>query len=124
MAHALGQVSNGFEITPEGYIRAATGTVVKVVIFPVFFTVRPDEYDIAKAYPLKWQDFKPEPCPVPALGQLATGYWFRDGVVWWTKGKVDRVDGRCSFYIVERGSSETYTGRNPMNGTMPALGFR
>jgi hypothetical protein len=52
MAYALGSISNGFEITPEGYIRAATGTVVKVITFPVFFTVRPDESDITKAYPL------------------------------------------------------------------------
>ncbi|KAJ0415573.1 hypothetical protein BJY00DRAFT_317743 [Aspergillus carlsbadensis] len=124
MAHALGTVSNGFEITPEGYIKAATGTVVKVVTFPVFFTVRPDDSGIANARVLKWQEFKPEPCPVPKLGQQAVGYWLRDGVVWWTKGTVDRVDGCSIVYIVEKGLAETYTARDPMNGTKPALGFR
>ncbi|KAL3492077.1 hypothetical protein BJX62DRAFT_236510 [Aspergillus germanicus] len=96
----------------------------RVIDFPVFLTVRPREEDLPEAYPLKATEFVPEPSGVPNVGDLMMGYWIRDGVVHWTPGVVDKVERNKRFLIVEKGSMETFTGRDPKNGTKPALGFR
>ncbi|KAL2795211.1 hypothetical protein BJX66DRAFT_337212 [Aspergillus keveii] len=126
MSNLIGTIAHGFEVTPapQGFLKEATGTVKRVIDFPVFITVRPREEDLPEAYPLKATEFVPEPSGVPNVGDLMMGYWIRDGVVHWTPGVVDKVERNKRFLIVEKGSMETFTGRDPKNGTKPALGFR
>jgi hypothetical protein len=81
MSKLIGTIGNGFEITPapQGFLKEATGTVKRVIDFPVFITVRPREEDLPEAYPLKATEFVPEPSGVPNVGDLMMGYWIRDG---------------------------------------------
>ncbi|CEL06924.1 hypothetical protein ASPCAL10091 [Aspergillus calidoustus] len=130
----VGDIANGFAVTPANTLRVARGKVYRVMNFRHVVTTRPAQDRECRGNLVTLEQFlsleNGTGFRLPNDQRVGLGFWIPsdDKLVRWAEGTVVEVKNETTVVLVQdEGREEVETPweqRHPKTGMKPALGFR